>query len=312
MGSNEGRCRNCGETQYLEDLGFIGQVAPFFLKRVFGMRLGKVRSPKVWKQWVRSIISIPQVMLERINQPTAFVEIQFCKNCFFFQTRRPFYEDAINRLYLDYREESYNRERIAYEPYYAAIAADVGHGETELQIRVTAATNFIKTNVPDGEILTILDFGGSDGKFIPRLEAEKFVFEISNVQPVAGVTRIHSEPELGTYSLVHLTHVIEHVIEPLELVKYVSTKITDGGYLYIETPQEISKEDRPLARSGKRLVGIHEHINSYCPEAVAKLIENAGLQVVAIEATPVDVGWAKAVHIRALGKKTPPSSEAGN
>jgi hypothetical protein len=35
------RCRNCGETNNLLDLGFIGQVAPFFLKRVCGVRLAR-------------------------------------------------------------------------------------------------------------------------------------------------------------------------------------------------------------------------------------------------------------------------------
>ncbi len=108
----------------------------------------------------------------------------------------------INRLYLDYREDFYNRERIEYEPSYAAISSDVGHGAIELETRITAATNFLKERVPVGEDFTILDFGGSDGKFMPRLEGQKFVFEISKVEPIEGVTRIHSEAELGTYSLV--------------------------------------------------------------------------------------------------------------
>jgi hypothetical protein len=50
-------------------------------------------------------------------------------------------------------------------------------------------------------------------------------------------------------------------------------------------------------------LGIHEHINYYCVRAVAALLETAGFSVVAIESAPVDVGWAKSVHIRALGRK---------
>jgi len=297
------RCRNCGETINLLDLGFIGQVAPFFLKRVFGIRLGTGRSPNRWKQMVRRIVRAPQSLLERVNRPMAFVEIQLCEACSFVQTKLPFHEDAINRLYLDYREDSYNKERIETEPWYAAIAADVGHGSIELETRITAATSFLKTHMPIVEDFTILDFGGSDGKFMPRLGGQKFVFEISNVTPIEGVTRIHSDAELGTYSLVQLAHVVEHVVEPLDLVKYVATKVAPNGYLYIETPQEIPPEQRAQLKRGELLVGIHEHINSYCIEAVTRLIETAGLQVVAIEATPVDVGWAKAVHIRALGQK---------
>jgi len=297
------RCRNCGETIDLRELGFVGQLAPFFLKRVFGIRLGAVRSPNRWKQMIRRVVRLPQSFLDRVNRPTALVEIQLCEACSFVQTKIPFHEDAINRLYLDYREDSYNRERIELEPTYAVMAADVGHGAVELETRTAAATKFISAHMPVDENFTILDFGGADGKFMPRIEAKKFVFEISNIQPIAGVTRLHSDAELGTYSLVQLAHVVEHVVEPLDLVKYVSTKVAPGGYLYVETPQELSAEQRTLLKDGERMLTIHEHINSFCTESVTKLIEKAGLRMVAIEATPVDVGWAKAVHIRALGQK---------
>jgi len=297
------RCRNCGERQRLLNLGFIGQVAPFFLKRVFGVRLGKVRSASAWKQMVRRVVSLPQAALERVNHPTALVEIQLCEHCLFVQTRMPFHEGAISRLYLDYREDSYNQERSGFEPWYADIASDVGHGAVELETRLAAATKFLEGKVEASDDFTILDFGGADGKFIPRLKGRKFVFEISKIEPVAGVTRIYSEKELGTYSLVLLAHVIEHVVEPLKLVEHVVKKVARGGHLYVETPQEIPDECRPQLKAGQRMVGIHEHINSYCMEAVTKLMENAGLRVVAIEATPVNVGWAKATHIRALGQK---------
>ena len=38
----------------------------------------------------------------------------------------------------------------------------------------------------------------------------------------------------------------------------------------------LTNTDRRLKR-GERLVGIHEHINSYSIEAVTKLVEKAGL-----------------------------------
>ncbi len=297
------RCRNCGETIRLRELGFVGQVAPFFLKRVFGVKLGAVRSTNRWKQMVRSVAVIPQKLLDRVSQLTAFVEIQMCEACSFVQAKRPFHEEDITRLYADYREESYNRERIEMEPSYAAKAAEVGHSTVELETRTTAATRFLKEHMTVGEGFSILDFGGSDGKFMPRIEAKKFVFEISNVQPIKGVTRIHSEAELGTYSLVQLAHVVEHVVEPLGLVKHVAERVAPGGHLYIETPQELTDVEREDLKMGRRTVGIHEHINSYCVQAVTKLIEQAGLSVVAVEATPVNVGWAKAIHIRALGQK---------
>ena len=253
---------------------------------------------------MRRFISWPQALLEKLNPSVvALLEMQLCGNCSFVQTKVPFHEDAINRLYVDYREDSYNRERVEMEPQYASWVAQVGHSPVELETRLTAATAFLKRSVVTGDGFTILDYGGSDGKFVPRLEGKKFVFEISKVEPEAGVTRVHAEAELGTYSLVQLAHVIEHVVEPLALVTQVAARVADGGFLYIETPQEIADSERPELITGRRMVGIHEHINSYCVEAVTHLIEGAGLRLVDIEATPVDVGWGKAVHIRALGQK---------
>ena len=298
------RCRNCDGAN-LQELGFTGRLAPFFLKRVFGVRLGVPSSSHPAKRWVQKLFSIPQAWLHRVSRPSAFVEMQICSDCSFVQTKMPFEETSINRLYMDYRAESYNRERVEYEPAYAKIAEEVGQAAVEIEGRVAAATKFIQQSVQGGPKFTILDFGGADGKFLPRLEGKKFVFEISNIPPIEGVTRLHTEDEMGTYSLVQLTHVIEHVVQPLGLVKHVASKVEPGGYLYIEVPQEISDQDRAALKSGKsqRVIDIHEHINSYCIDAVTKLIEGARLRLVAIEAGTMDVGWAKAVHIRALGQK---------
>ncbi len=289
----------------LQELGFVGKVAPFFLKRVFGMRIDVPVSPSPLKQWIRRVAAVPQGWLARINQPAVFVEMQLCLTCSFLQTKEPFAEEAINRLYRDYRSPSYNRERIEYEPTYAAIAEHVGQDDTELQTRVDAATAFLHKHVSAGPGFAILDYGGADGKFLPRIEAERFVFEISDIEPIPGVTRIHSEADMGTYSLVQLAHVIEHVAQPLELVRHVAEKVAPGGYLYLETPQELSDAERAEFHSGshRRVLTIHEHINSYCVPAVSRLIESAGLRLVAIEATPVNVGWASATHIRALGRR---------
>lgn len=298
------RCRNCGNAE-LQDLGFIGQLAPFFLKRVFAARIGPSFSPHPLKRFIQRASALPQALLHRVSQPFVFVEMQLCEDCSFLQTRQPFQEEAINRLYVDYRADTYNRERIEYEPSYAAVVEQVGQDEREQKVRVTAATKFLKTYIQPGPDFTILDYGGADGKFLPDLPGRKFVFEISNIEPIAGVTRVHTEAEMGTYSLVQLTHVIEHVVQPLELVKFVANKVAPGGYLYLETPQELTDEIRAQLKSATAAlnISIHEHINSYSVKAVSRLMESAGLRLVAIEATEVDVGWATAVHIRALGQR---------
>jgi hypothetical protein len=298
-------CRNCGRTQ-LKDLGPIGKVHPFFLKRALGIELRVPRSPNAVKQTIRNLVAVPMSLLSRVASEAAFVEMQVCEHCSFIQTSVPFHDDDIMRLYVDYRSPSYHQQRIQYEPEYAAIAAAVGYDPVEVRTRTAALTAFLRKELRTTDPITILDYGGSDGRFIPDIPGSKFVYEISNVDPVPGVTRIQSESELGTYSLVLLAHVTEHVPHPLNLVRELNAYIEPGGHLYVETPQEMSDQQRDELRSAAARfdLPIHEHINSYCVPAVAALLEAAGFTIVAIESAAVYLGWAKSTHVRALGRKS--------
>jgi hypothetical protein len=297
-------CRNCGRRE-LRDLGPIGKVNPFFLKRALGIELRFPRSPSAIKQKVRDLVAIPMSFLSRVTSQSAFVEMQVCEHCSFIQTSVPFHEDDIMRLYLDYRSPAYNRQRIQWEPEYDAIAAAVGFDPVEVRTRTAALSAFLSKELRTADPITLLDYGGSDGRFIPDIPGSKFVYEISNIEPVPGVTRIKSESELGTYSLVLLAHVTEHVPHPLNLVRKLSAYVEPGGHLYIETPQEIPDPQRDELRNGASRfdIPIHEHINSYCVPAVAALLEAAGFTIVAIESAFVDLGWVKGIHLRALGRK---------
>lgn len=297
-------CRNCGGT-VLQDLGPIGRVAPFFLKRALGIELRYPRSLNPLKQKIRELVTRGDSVIPRLAGKYAFVEMQICSACSFIQTKIPFHDEDVMRLYRDYRSPSYNHERIQYEPSYASIAAAVGQDELEIRNRRAALTTFLRGTMDQMNAPTLLDYGGSDGRFIPEFTGAKFVYEVSDIQPIPGVTRIESEAALKQYSIVLLAHVIEHVPNPLNLVRTVASYVEPGGYLYLETPQEIPDSNREGLRSGavQFEVSIHEHINSYCVFAVSRLLESAGLEFVKIESTRVDAGWAQAVHIRALGKK---------
>jgi Methyltransferase domain len=297
-------CRNCRSTD-LRDLGFIGEIAPFFLRRVYNLQLGNPISIHPLRESIRKFATRPNSLLSRIFRQAAFVEMQICNNCLFVQAKYPFGEEAIGRLYADYRAESYNSERIKYEPPYKAIADRVGADDQEVTTRVEGVTRWLLDKIQPTDSFTMLDYGGADGRFLPRLPAKKFVFEISNISPVTGVTRIADEAALGTYSYIHLAHVLEHVVDPLKLVIQVAQKLEKSGYLYIEVPQEMSDVELDLLKQGsyKHNIPVHEHINKYCITTVTKLMERAGLELIAIHAERVDVGWAEAIHLRSLCRK---------
>lgn len=287
------------------DLGSIGMVQPFFLKRVFGMELRAPRTPNAFKQRIRELVALPMSWMSRVTTSFAFLEMQLCNRCFFVQTKIPFRDEDIAHLYRDYRSASYNTERIHYEPEYVDIAPAIGRADSEVTPRRKALISFLNKVLQTTDEDTILDFGGADGRFIPDIPGSKFVYEISGTAPIAGVTRIESESQLDRYSLVLFAHVLEHVTHPLDMVRKLKSYVRPGGYLYIETPQDISDQQRAgLQHATARMdIGIHEHINYYCVPAVAAVLERAGFVVAKIESEAIDVGWAKSVHIRALGRK---------
>jgi SAM-dependent methyltransferase len=301
-------CRNCGQlsTRTLQNKGVL---EPFFLKRVFGVDLDWQQSPTGLKRLVRVFATRVQKLLARIAAPRAYVQMQICEVCSFVQTAIPFPETSIGRLYADYRTDAYTAERLSYEPSYAAIAPYIGTSQVEIDARVNAETQFLKDRLEVSGDFTILDYGGADGKYIPNFNAQKFVYEISNIEPIPGVTRIHSEADLGKYSLVQVAHVIEHAVYPLELVRKVAATVAPGGFLYLEAPQDLSDEGLRGLKSGesRQALAIHEHINLYCLSSLTSLFEAAGLRVVAVESSQVDQGYCTPIVLRGLGRKETPS-----
>jgi len=238
-------------------------MAPFFIKRVFQIDIG-----------------LPPVAMQQ------------CAACEFIQTTIPFSADTLARLYEDYRSDSYNRERIAYEPGYAAVADNIGGGYIESGMdRVTSLTRWLQARASVGD--SMLDYGGADGRFLPALPGAKYVYDISDVTPVEGVTRV---TELESYGYVQLAHVLEHVSDPLGLTRRAAELVDAGGYLMVEVPQDL-----PDTLPGYLL--LHEHINFYCASAVRCLLEAVGLEVVDVGAVFIQSAYRNQFCIRGLARK---------
>jgi len=295
-------CRNCGAK--VKDLGFIGEVAPFVLRRVMGLEIGPAQAVHPLKRLLHRIRPLRRTA-QRIYGNVVLTEIQLCPVCSFIQTREPLPESGLAKLYADYRSDSYNQDRIRYEPHYAAIASDVGNSPQEIDTRVNGLTAWLTQKIQPGSDFSMLDFGGADGRFLPRLPGRKYVFDISHIEPVPGVERIWNQESLGSYSYVQIAHVLEHVPFPLALTLKAASYLHPSGYLYIEVPQDLSDEFVAQLASGRAnaRVPIHEHINFYTAASTAKLLSSAGLDPVAVEVASTDLGWTKAKIVRALGRK---------
>jgi|SRR5579871_174497 len=297
------RCRNCGAVT-IRELGFVGVLAPFFLKRVVGAELITRYSASPLKRSIQDLASIVHRFVAKIRPQAVAVELQSCLNCSFVQTKFPFSDEAISHLYEDYRSDSYNKERSFYEPDYAAVANSIGsHTEAGLG-RIEALTSWLEGRISLDEG-SMLDFGGADGKFLPAFRGQKYVYEISDIQPAPGVVRIAAESSLQTYPYVQLAHVLEHVTEPLQLAQRVAALVQEGGYLLIEVPQDVSTEILQQLQLGDthHTFTVHEHINYYSALALRKLLEAIDMEVVAIDAVPIESPMGRQTFIRGLARR---------
>jgi hypothetical protein len=100
-------CRNCGSSA-VKELGFVGEVAPFFLKRVLNMEVKTSLARHPLRLMARRVCALPQRLFEKVYGSHAYVEMQVCRECSFVQTKHPFTDEALGRLYADYRSASYN------------------------------------------------------------------------------------------------------------------------------------------------------------------------------------------------------------
>ncbi|HVM94173.1 MAG TPA: class I SAM-dependent methyltransferase [Terriglobales bacterium] len=298
-------CRNCGSLR-LKDLGFIGEVAPFFLKRVLNMEIRTAQARHPLRRLARLICALPQRFFAKVYGSSAYVEMQICLDCSFVATKHPFCDEAIGRLYSDYRSAAYNQERVRYEPSYASVADHIGSCEKETRSRVGGLTAWLAGKIKCESDFSMLDYGGSDGRFLPTIQGRKYVYEISDIPSLREIVKVTAEADLTTYSFVQVAHLLEHVPHPLSLLKHISTFMSPSGYLYIEVPQELTDVELADLKNGTKAHGlaVHEHINAYSIQAVRCLVQAARLSLMAIEPVHVDLGWTTGTNIRALCQRS--------
>jgi SAM-dependent methyltransferase len=184
-------------------------------------------------------------------------------------------------LYRGYRGADYTAQRERFEPGYAALnAAIIDHVPDTSQ-----AETFLRPHV--GPRPRVLDWGGDTGDNTPFLKTALAVdiFDISDQPVIEGARRVsHDELRGAAYDLVVLSHVLEHVADPIEVVRDAAAMLGPGATLYVEVPYEgliaADPDSRDLAVRKKYW---HEHINFFTEDAMRALLARCGLEVVELE-----------------------------
>jgi len=315
-------CRICGsnDTHILP----LGQYAEFFRLRVdtskdefmLFSRTGSITA-KPMTLAERALRKAGRILnLSKIKPAKQFrTHMLACMQCHSITPCHEYSFEDLLGLYRDYRSETYNQERISVEPSYARIAKDVGAHPLEIKNRNAAIDDFLRTNASHFTSGAMIDYGGSDGRFLPPFVYEQFenidIYDASEALLHASVdarkVKIIANPQLEAYSFLTCMHVLEHVGNPKTLIVEAARLLLTGGIMYIEVPHELTQTIREdFARKIiDTPITIHEHMNLFDRTSVRTLIGSIDeLKLVDDAEDIVDFGWTKALIGRFLAMKT--------
>jgi hypothetical protein len=170
-------------------------------------------------------------------------------------------------IYSNYREKKYLDIRGKWEPWYNHDYNSNHDSQNWILERKKLIASFLSKsmNVTPN---SILDVGGDRGQYIPDFpESKKYVLEMSNKNPVSGVTRLTSLESEQKFNLILYSHVLEHVADPILEINKLLDFLEPNGYLYIEIPfgvPQISSQRK------SRIRFLYTLVCSFNPKAWAK------------------------------------------
>jgi SAM-dependent methyltransferase len=152
----------------------------------------------------------------------------------------------------------------------------------------------------------LLDVGSGPGYFLA--EAVERGWSATGIEPssravehsrslgltiVDGFLGQETAPDLGTFDVVHLSEVLEHIPDAHDLVDCAVELLRPGGLLFILVPNDESPFQHVLHEHcgyAPWWIAPPHHVNYFSAESLRRLVERHGLEVVHQESTfPIDM-----------------------
>lgn len=167
----------------------------------------------------------------------------------------------------------------------------------------------------------VLDFGAGEGHLVAAFRS--LGIEAEGVEPSAAGRRearrrydLDLREDLFTgrpdpVDLVVLLHSLEHVPDPVGVLRSLGEWIHPDGTLFIEVPNAGSFEMR-RTEGRKKILDVPVHLFHFTPETLSRVVEAAGLRVSCVQLTNPE--WLESIlnaRAAALSKSTVPTHAPG-
>lgn len=209
-------------------------------------------------------------------------EVARCKACHFvFTLPRPTPEELIAHYSADYFTNS-SREA-GYVDYYLV-------GEMNMKAMWPSFKDYAKLKEEDKK--TILDVGCASGAFLAEAEHDGWKtkgIELSEDAVGRAKSEYHLDVmqgdifderlEAGAFDVVTMWHVLEHTIDPMEVLQRAHDLLTPTGLLFIELPNWNSLGRLIKGTKWKQLVP-PAHLNFFVRESMRYALQHSGFEVI--------------------------------
>jgi len=216
------------------------------------------------------------------GQAYALCNSLLCSQCGLLFLDIRFGQLEMERLYKNYRDESYVELREHYEPGYRGRNEGLLKGISYLP----KVESFLQPHLPDK--LRVLDWGGDAGTNTPfkYLDSNEIhIYDISGIETNGRFKKVSKLSASNySYDLIVCSNVLEHVPFPEQVLREIKLMMTLSTVLYLEVPFE--KHVKESIDSNSLLHGKkhwHEHINFFTQQALFTLVTSVGLSTLSFK-----------------------------
>jgi hypothetical protein len=166
-----------------------------------------------------------------------------CKSCSFYYTQSKSIEKDYNNYYLTHNNYT--------------------GSEFVCKDKDRQTYDFLLKNL-DTSVKSILDYGSGSGGLSKLLTSNYSVstYDVGNDLPK------------GNSDCIVLSHVLEHIYNPVEFIRMISSYVRDDGFIYIEVPNANGYE-KMKGFGSLQEINI-EHINFFSPYSLSKTMIQCG------------------------------------
>ena len=161
-------------------------------------------------------------------------------------------------IYTSYRGDNYLRIRNKWEPWYTKDFNETHDHQSYINSRKKYLEIFLLNNLESNPNI-LVDYGGDKGQYVPNLNQKKsYVLDVSEYDSLPGIEKISNLSEIEKPDLVILSHVLEHVSDPVGMLEDL---LEHSKVLYIEVPFGCPQPDRQKESNTKFLVTLLSSFN---------------------------------------------------